>query len=54
MRAVVGAEEQESRTVNVRNRDDQTTQTKGRLIPLQEVIDKLVPLRDERRLINAI
>jgi threonyl-tRNA synthetase len=51
---VVGAQEQESRTVNIRNRDDQTTQAKGRLIPLQEAIDKLVILRDERRLINAI
>ncbi|RDL30423.1 Uncharacterized protein BP5553_10301 [Venustampulla echinocandica] len=51
---VVGAQEQESCTVNIRNRDDQTTQAKGRLIPLQEAIDKLVILRDERRLINAI
>lgn len=52
--AVIGAQEQQSRTVNIRNRDDQTTHAKGELIPLQEAIDKLITLRDQRRLVNSI
>lgn len=52
--AVVGAQEKESRTVNIRNRDDQATQAKGDLVPLQEALEKLVALRKERRLSNAI
>ncbi|KAI9777718.1 MAG: threonyl-tRNA synthetase [Geoglossum umbratile] len=51
---VVGAQEKESRTVNIRNRDDQTTQAKGDLIPLDEAIAKLVKLKDGRGLVNAI
>ena len=51
---VVGAQEKESGTVNIRNRDDQSTQAKGELIPLDVAIDQLVKLRDERRLVNAI
>lgn len=50
---VVGAQEAESRTVNIRNRDDQSTQSKGELIPLQEALEHLVKLRDEKRRINA-
>lgn len=52
--AVIGAQEQQSRTVNIRNRDDQTTHAKGELIPLQEAIGKLITLRDQRRLVNSI
>ncbi|KAI9797980.1 MAG: threonyl-tRNA synthetase [Piccolia ochrophora] len=51
---VVGAQEKESRTVNIRNRDDQSTQAKGELVPVDEAIKKLVSLRNERRLENAI
>ncbi|MCJ1424631.1 threonyl-tRNA synthetase [Sticta canariensis] len=51
---VVGAQEKESRSVNIRNRDDQETQSKGELIPLDEAIQKLKALRKERRLINSI
>ncbi|KAL9065587.1 MAG: hypothetical protein Q9161_008143 [Pseudevernia consocians] len=51
---VVGAQEKESRSVNIRNRDDQETQSKGGLIPLDEAIGKLKALRKERRLINSI
>jgi threonyl-tRNA synthetase len=40
--------------VNIRNRDDPSTQSKGDLVPLDEAIQKLVALRDERRLDNAI
>jgi threonyl-tRNA synthetase len=52
--AVVGAQEQESRTVNIRNRDDQSTQSKGELVPLDEAIKKLGALRDSRAIQNAI
>lgn len=51
---VVGAEEQKTRTVNIRNRDDPATQKHGALIPLQEALQKLMLLRDERRLKNEI
>lgn len=54
MFAVVGAQEKESRSVNIRNRDDQETQSKGELIPLDEAIQKLKVLKKERRLINSI
>lgn len=50
----MGAEEKESRSVNIRNRDDQNTQSKGEKIPLDEAIQKLKALRKERRLINSI
>ena len=40
--------------MNIRNRDDQKTQAKGELIPLDEAISKLVELRDQRRLVNSI
>lgn len=51
---VVGAQEKESRTVNIRNRDDQSTQVKGDLIPLDDAIKRLAALRDSRALKNAI
>jgi threonyl-tRNA synthetase len=51
---VVGAQEQESRSVNIRNRDDPETQAKGELVPLEEAIKRLKALRKERRIINAI
>ncbi|KAI9738211.1 MAG: threonyl-tRNA synthetase [Cirrosporium novae-zelandiae] len=51
---VVGAQEKESRTVNIRNRDDLNTQSKGDLVPLAEALQKLKALRKERRLANAI
>ncbi|KAL8757863.1 MAG: hypothetical protein Q9184_004104 [Pyrenodesmia sp. 2 TL-2023] len=51
---VVGAQEKESRSVNIRNRDDQETQAKGELVPLDEAIQKLRMLKKDRRLVNAI
>lgn len=51
---MVGAEEKESRSVNIRNRDDQDTQSKGERIPLDEAIGKLKALKKERRLINSL
>lgn len=50
--AVVGAEEEKSRTVNIRNRDDQSTQSKGDLIPFQDALDQMLKLKEERRLLN--
>jgi threonyl-tRNA synthetase len=50
----VGAQEKETRTVNIRNRDDPNTQSKGELIPLDEAKAKLKALKKERRLVNAI
>jgi threonyl-tRNA synthetase len=41
-----------NREVNIRNRDDTSTQDRGKPIPLQEAIEKLVALRDERRMDN--
>jgi threonyl-tRNA synthetase len=38
-----------NREVNIRNRDDTSTQDRGKPIPLQEAITQLVALRDERR-----
>ncbi|KAF2121965.1 hypothetical protein BDV96DRAFT_562722 [Lophiotrema nucula] len=51
---VVGAEERDAKAVNIRNRDDQASQQRGEVIPLDEVISKLVSLRDERRLENKL
>ena len=51
---VVGAEEQQTKTVNIRNRDDPATQKHGALIPLQDALKKLIQLQDERRLKNEI
>ncbi|KAI9666500.1 MAG: threonyl-tRNA synthetase [Bathelium mastoideum] len=51
---VVGAQEKESRTVNIRNRDDQSTQAKGELIPLDVALEKLSALRDKHEVLNAI
>ncbi|KAF2200627.1 threonyl-tRNA synthetase [Delitschia confertaspora ATCC 74209] len=51
---VVGAEERDSRTVNIRNRDDQATQHRGEIVPLDEALTKLVGLRDGRALENKI
>ena len=46
---VVGDQEMKGREVNVRNRDDTSSQDRGKPVPLQEAIAKLVALRDERR-----
>ncbi|PNS21347.1 Threonine--tRNA ligase, cytoplasmic [Sphaceloma murrayae] len=50
---VLGAQEADSKTVNIRNRDLPETQQMGDLVPLKEVVEKLVALRDERRLKNG-
>ncbi|KAN0101752.1 putative threonyl-tRNA synthetase, cytoplasmic [Hyaloscypha variabilis] len=45
---VVGDQEMKGREVNVRNRDDTSSQDRGKPVPLQEAIAKLVALRNER------
>ncbi len=50
----MGAQERESRSVNIRNRDDKETQAKGELVSLDGAIRKLKALKKERRLINSI
>lgn len=50
----MGAQEKETRTVNIRNRDDPSSQAKGSLIPLDEARTKLRALRKEHRLVNAL
>ena len=47
---VVGAQEKESRTVNIRDRDDQATQAKGEMISLDDAIKKMEVLRETRAL----
>jgi threonyl-tRNA synthetase len=51
---VVGADEQKARAVNWRNRDDQETQQRGAVVPLDDAIRQLVQLRDERRIDNRV
>ena len=54
LHAVVGAEERENRAVNIRNRDDKASQTRGEVIPLDEAIQKLRALKHSRNLVNAL
>lgn len=44
----------ESRAVNVRNRDDAGTKARGQVIPLDEVVEKMLALKNERRLENKL
>jgi threonyl-tRNA synthetase len=51
---VVGAQEKESRSVNIRNRDIPETQKMGELVPVDQAIELMKSLRDERRLNSAL
>ncbi|CAA7269894.1 unnamed protein product [Cyclocybe aegerita] len=51
---VVGQEELDARSVNVRNRDDVGTKAKGEMVPLDTVVDQLVALRKSRSLNNKL
>lgn len=51
---VVGAKEQETRTVNIRNRDDPDTQKMGQLIPLDKALSRLIELKNTRALESKI
>ena len=52
--SVVGQDELDNRSVNVRNRDDVGTKARGQILPLQEVSDKLVALKKSRSLDNKL
>lgn len=47
---VLGAQEKEARTANIRDRDDQATQSKGEMVGLDDAIEKLKALRESRTL----
>ena len=51
---VLGAQERDSGTVNIRNRDDPSTQKMGELVPLKEAVEKLKSLKSERRYENKL
>ncbi|GAP93073.1 putative threonyl-tRNA synthetase [Rosellinia necatrix] len=51
---VVGAEEMNTRTINIRNRDDASTQAKGELVPLDDALVALTRLRDEKKLVTKL
>ena len=51
---VVGQEELDSNSVNVRNRDDVGTKAKGQMISLDEIEQKLLALKTSRSLANKI
>jgi hypothetical protein len=52
--AAVGSQEAEQRAVNVRNRDDAGTKARGEVISLETVVEKMVALKNERRLENKL
>jgi len=51
---VVGQEELDDRSVNVRNRDDVGTKAKTAMMPLDTIISKLVKLKTSRSLQNTL
>ena len=51
---VVGQEELDGQSVNVRNRDDVGTKAKGQMIALEEVAQKFVALKETRSLHNKL
>ena len=53
-RIVVGQEELDSQSVNVRNRDDVGTKAKGQMISLDEIEGKLLVLKSSRSLTNKL
>ena len=48
----MGEDEQTSRSVNVRNRDDVGTKTRSEIVPLDRVIEQFVKLKETRKLEN--
>lgn len=53
-RVVVGEDEVKARAVNVRNRDDVGTKARTPTIPFDDVMTKLLKLKEERRLLNRL
>lgn len=50
----MGVEEEKTRAVNIRNRDDPASQKQGALVPVDEALAKLKALRDDRRMENQM
>ncbi|KJA25358.1 hypothetical protein HYPSUDRAFT_64939 [Hypholoma sublateritium FD-334 SS-4] len=51
---VVGQEELDARSVNVRNRDDIGTKAKGEMVALDTIVEGLVTLKKSRSLVNKV
>ena len=51
---VVGQEELDSRSVNVRNRDDVGTKARTETLPLDVIVEKLSALKEVRSLHNKL
>lgn len=51
---VVGQEELDGRSVNVRNRDDVGSKAKTQMVPLDEIVEKLVALKNSKNLNNKL
>ena len=51
---VVGQEELDARSVNVRNRDDVGTKAKGEMVSLDKIVEQLVELKKLRSLENKL
>lgn len=49
---VVGDEEMNGRQVNVRYRDDTSAQDRGKPVAVDEAVEKLVKLRDDKGMYN--
>lgn len=54
MHIVVGEEEQSSRSVNVRNRDDVGTKARSQMLTLEDISLKLLALKSSRSLKNQL
>ncbi|KAG8851649.1 threonyl-tRNA synthetase [Tulasnella sp. 330] len=51
---VVGQEELDSRSVNVRNREDVGTKARSEMVKLEEIVEKFASLKKERRFENKL
>jgi len=51
---VVGQEELDAKSVNVRNRDDVGMKARAQVVPLEEIVEKLVALKTSRSLENKL
>lgn len=51
---MVGQEELDNKSVNIRNRDDKDTKARGAIAPLEETVLKMVNLKRSRRLENSL
>ncbi|KAJ1506654.1 threonyl-tRNA synthetase [Coelomomyces lativittatus] len=51
---IVGGEEEQAKSVNVRNRDDMGSKQKGEMMQLSDICERLVKLKASRQLSNQI